>query len=88
MTHLLTRTLFTLAQEFSHLMSDEQTETLSYEEYASLAEYETKLMAFGNLLSAINLEDFLAAEISDAKDYLRCSRLRLGTAAGNKENVK
>jgi len=69
MTHFFptptTETLFGLAKEIADF-ADEQTEHLSYEEYATLMEYEAKLLAFANILSAFNRNAFLEEEIAEA----------------------
>ncbi|QEG36090.1 hypothetical protein [Bythopirellula goksoeyrii] len=69
-------------------MSDDNAEQLTYEMYAMLAEYETNLLAFGNLLAATHIERFLADELNDAEASLRCTRLLLGVLGDNQEDAK
>ncbi len=68
---------FALAKEFYRLYSDSDAELLSYDEYTNLLDYETKLNAFGNLLTVRDVRKFLRHELNDAKAYLRCTRIRL-----------
>ena len=70
------RTLFGLAKEIADF-ADEQTENLNYEDYAALIEYEAKLLAFGNVLSAYNRDKFLEEEIGEAMDCLEHLRQRI-----------
>jgi len=71
-----TETLFGLAKEIADF-ADEQTEHLNFEDYAALMEYEAKLLAFGNVLSASNQQTFLEEEIGEAMDCLEHLRQRI-----------
>jgi outer membrane protein TolC len=73
---LITR-IFAMAKEYYALMSDTDAEYLSYDDYTNLLEYEAKLNAYGNLLTAKQPAKFLRHELRDAKDYLRCTQQRL-----------
>lgn len=64
-----TEALFGLAKEIADF-ADEETEHLSYEDHTALLEYETKLLAFGNVLGASNRKAFLQEEINEAMDCL------------------
>ena len=66
-------TLFDLAKEIADLANDE-TERLSFEEYADLMECETKLLAYGNLLHSSDRNGLINEAIKEARghiDYLR-----------------
>jgi hypothetical protein len=79
----LTARIMSLAKEYFLLMSDTDAEHLSYDEYTCLLEYESKLNAYGNLLTAKKPATFLRHELNDAKAFLRCTRLRLSITARN-----
>lgn len=81
MNHHLTARIMSLAKEYFLLMTDTDAEHLSYDEYTCLLEYEAKLNAYGNLLTAKKPAVFLRHELNDAKAFLRCTRLRLSIAA-------
>ena len=75
--------IFALAKEYYRLYSDIDAELLSYDEYTNLLDYETKLNAFGNLLTVRDVRKFLRDELKDARCYLRCTRLRLRASRTN-----
>lgn len=83
MNHHLTARIMSLAKEYFLLMTDADAEHLSYDEYTCLLEYEAKLNAYGNLLTAKKPAALLRHEINDAKAFLRCTRLRLSITAKN-----
>jgi len=78
--------IFALAKEYYRLYSDIDAELLSYDEYTNLLDYETKLNAFGNLLTVRDVRKFLRDELKDARCYLRCTRLRLRASRSNGED--
>jgi hypothetical protein len=69
--------LFELAREIADF-ANEQTECLNFEEYGGLMELEAKLLAYGNLLTALNRDQFLDDEIADAVSCLDYLRERIG----------
>ena len=73
-------TLFDLAKEIADLANDE-TERLSFEEYADLMECETKLLAYGNLLMVPDRDAFLKEAIEGAADLLAFMRERIGSTS-------
>lgn len=80
--------LYALSKEFSRLCDCEVTEHIPFEDYNNILEYETKLNAFGNLLSVSDTTKFLHAEIEEAESYLADFRLRLGISNSSKEEAK
>ena len=72
-------TLFCLARKIEDFLND-HTEELDIGQYDELRECETKLLAFGNLLSAFNRDAFLQDEIVQAADCLGYIRQRIGRA--------
>ena len=70
------QTLFALAKRISRLFAEQEVELLSYEGHSNLMEFETKLLAYANLLSVDDREKFLADEVKDARDYLADILLR------------
>ncbi len=68
--------LFALAQQFEEF-ANEQTERLDFDDYANVSSWETKLLAFGNLIETADRETFLDEEISEAKDFLAWIRERV-----------
>jgi len=80
MNDKLAARVFSLAKEYYAQMSNDDAEHLSYDEYTNLLEYEAKLNAYGNLLSAKQPARFLRHELNDAKAYLRCTRIRLSVS--------
>lgn len=75
--------IFALAKEYYRLYSDTDADLLSYDEYSNLLDYETKLNAFGNLLTVRDVRQFLRDELKDARCYLRCTRIRLRASHAN-----
>lgn len=73
-----------MADDFAQL-AGEWSERLNYEEHSSLSEYETKLLAFGNLLSATDTKRFVTMELQEATDYFTFVRSRLGLPPGDEE---
>jgi hypothetical protein len=69
-------TLFTLAKKISRLFAEPAAELLHSEDHSNLMEYETKLLAYANLLSVENREQFLAAEVQNMRAYLSDMLLR------------
>lgn len=80
MNDKLATRIYALAKEYSGLCCDIDAEFLSYDDYTNLLEYEAKLNAYGNLLSAKHPAAYLRNELNDAKDYLRCTRIRLAAS--------
>lgn len=80
MNDKLAARVFALAKEYYAQMSNDDAEHLSYDAHTNLLEYEAKLNAYGNLLSAKQPAKFLRDELKDAKDYLRCTRIRLSAS--------
>lgn len=80
MTHIFLtptgETLFGLAKEIADF-ADEHSEDLNIEDYGALLEYETKLLAFGNLLCVSDQDAFLEEEIEEATDYLEATRQQI-----------
>lgn len=79
MSPLLASSLFELAGRFYRLANDE-TERLSFDDYANLQEWEAKLNAYGNLLAAANAEQFLKQELVDAEECLSFVASRVGAS--------
>ena len=61
--------LLSLSSELGDFAND-LTESLSFEDDASLTEQETKLMAYANLLGSFNADAFLEDQIREAEDLL------------------
>lgn len=80
MNDKLATRIYALAKEFSGLCCDIDAEFLSYDDYTNLLEYEAKLNAYGNLLSAKHPGKFLRHELNDAKSYLHCTQIRLSVS--------
>lgn len=76
----IAETLFGLAREIADF-ANEQTERLNFEEYSDLMELEAKLLAYGNLLTAFNRDQFLDDEIEEAFDHLDYVRERIGATS-------
>jgi hypothetical protein len=73
------RPLGTKLLELSKAVADfmnEQTEVLSFDDYATLCEQETKLLAYANLLGTFNADAFLADELREAEELLSFMRQR------------
>ena len=68
--------LFSLAAELAEF-ADDFTERLSFEDYATVTELETKLLAFGNLLETRDSETFLNSELREAEELLEWLRQRV-----------
>ncbi len=77
--------LYALSKEFSRLCDCKVTEQIPFEDYNNILEYETKLNAFGNLLSVSDTMKFLQAEIEEAECYLADFRRRLGISDSDQE---
>jgi len=71
-----TQQLWTLASELAEY-ADQQTEQLDFETYAAVSEYETKLLAYAELLSISDPAQFLQKELLSARQFLEESRSRL-----------
>ena len=68
--------LWTLAQELAEF-ADQQTEQLDFETYAAVSEYETKLLAYAELLSISDRAQYLLEELQSARQFLEETRSRL-----------
>jgi hypothetical protein len=62
-------------------LANAETERLSFEDYEGLQEWETKLNAYGNVLSTANVEQYLQREMAAAEDFLSFIAWRLATEA-------
>ena len=68
--------LFELADEFLNF-ANEFTETLNFEDYDSVNAWETKLVAFANMLFTPDREGLARDEIVSAREFLRWLRNRV-----------
>lgn len=73
--------LFSLAEQIEEFLQ-ERTEDLNFGEYDDLREYETKLLAFGNLLSVSRASEFLEEELRIADDHFAYIRQRISKSTG------
>jgi hypothetical protein len=78
---LLAAQLFALANEISRY-ADEHTEWLNFGEYADLCEYETKLLAFGNLYESSNPHSYLQGELEAASEHFNTVKERINAKRG------
>ncbi len=68
--------LWTLAQKLAEY-AIQQTEQLDFETYAALSEYETKLLAYAELLSISDPAHFLHEELQSVRHFLEETHSRL-----------
>ncbi|QDT57212.1 hypothetical protein Pan44_52790 [Caulifigura coniformis] len=73
--------LFKLA-EIALDFANEYTEVLDFEEYATVSEIETKMLAFGNLLESSDRDAFLKDELRQATETLAYLRHRKSIKPG------
>lgn len=65
----ISRRLFELACHFESY-ADEHTETLTFEDYETLRDFEIKLLAYANLWESRDQDRFLDEELKEAEQYL------------------
>ena len=70
-----TQQLWILAGELAEF-ADQQTEQLDFETYAAISEYETKLLAYADLLSISDPAHFLHEELQSVREFLEETRSR------------
>ncbi len=68
--------LWALAQKLAEF-ADQETEQLDFETYLAFSEYETRLLAYGNLMATSDQVRFLQEELQAARQFLQETSNRL-----------